>query len=110
TSRTRQLGTSMRDRARNSWADAKVSGCQPAQRISESNDSRTDISSSTTNTTGAPREPANRLDSLPGPSAELMSTSVPDNTGVGHLIPSAALTESSRAVSPNGLNRHSTAP
>src|SRR6266702_187009 len=50
TSSTRQLGTKTRGRARNSCADANVSGCQPSKRISNSSDSRTETSSSTTNT------------------------------------------------------------
>ena len=37
---------------RNSCADANVSGCQPSQRISSSSNSRTEMSSSTTNTIG----------------------------------------------------------
>src|SRR3984893_16305514 len=48
----RQLGASTRGRERNSSAEAKVSGCQPAKRISDSSDSRTDASSSTTKTSG----------------------------------------------------------
>src|ERR1700694_200329 len=52
TSSTRQLGARTRGRDRNSCADANVSGCQPAQRISASSDSRTETSSSTTNTMG----------------------------------------------------------
>src|SRR3989454_11167038 len=52
TSSTRQLGARTRGRDRNSCADANVSACQPAQRISNSSDSRTEISSSTTNTVG----------------------------------------------------------
>src|SRR3989441_12291573 len=52
TSSTRQLGPGTSGRDRNSCADANVSGCQPAQRISNSSDSRTDTSSSTTNTMG----------------------------------------------------------
>src|SRR5882757_1820661 len=52
TSSTRQLGTNGRGWAMNSSADANVSGCQPAQRISDSSDSRTEMSSSTTNTMG----------------------------------------------------------
>src|SRR5260370_26624203 len=52
TSSTRQLGARTRGRARNSCADANVSGCQPTQRISNSSDSRTETSSSTTNTMG----------------------------------------------------------
>src|SRR6266566_2786494 len=75
TSRTRQLGPSMRERPRKSSADAKVSGCQPAERISNSSDSRTDTSSSTTNTTGVSREIAGALDSLPASPGELMSPS-----------------------------------
>src|SRR5580692_10115045 len=52
TSSTRQLGARTRGRDRNSCADANVSGCQPAERISNSSDSRTETSSSTTNTIG----------------------------------------------------------
>src|SRR5262245_54231001 len=52
TSRTRQLGTRGLWRERNSCADANVSGCQPADSISSSRDSRTETSSSTTNTIG----------------------------------------------------------
>src|SRR5580658_5756606 len=52
TSRTRQLGTEGRGRVRNSWADSNVSGCQPSKRINNSSDSRTETSSSTTNTIG----------------------------------------------------------
>jgi hypothetical protein len=51
-SSTRQLGTKVRGWARNSGADAKVCGSQPSQRINNSSDSRTDTSSSTTNTIG----------------------------------------------------------
>jgi hypothetical protein len=73
TSRTRQLGPSIRERPRKSSADANVSGCQPAERISNSSDSRTDTSSSTTNTTGVSFETTCALDSLPASPAELMS-------------------------------------
>src|SRR3989442_1967834 len=52
TSSTRQLGASGRERARNSSADAKVSGCHPTKRVSASSDSRTEMSSSTTKTIG----------------------------------------------------------
>src|SRR5262245_58562872 len=52
TSSTRQLGALTRGRARNSWAEAKVSGRQPAERINSSSDSRTDTSSSTMKTIG----------------------------------------------------------
>src|SRR5262249_34722020 len=52
TSRTRQLGAQTRGRARNAAAEAKGSTCQPAQRISPSSASRTETSSSTTNTMG----------------------------------------------------------
>src|SRR5262245_58572794 len=51
TSRIRQFGTETRGRARNSRADSNSSGCQPAERIKSSSDSRTEMSSSTTNTT-----------------------------------------------------------
>src|SRR5437667_6767430 len=63
TSSTRQLGARTRGRARNSCADANVSGCQPAQRISNSSDSRTEISSSTTNTIGVGGAMCDYLDS-----------------------------------------------
>ncbi len=48
----RQLGTGARGWSRNSCAEAKVSGCQPSQRISNSGDSRTHTSSSATKTIG----------------------------------------------------------
>src|SRR5580692_5399027 len=51
-SSTRQLGTTASGRARNSSADANICGSQPSQRINNSSDSRTDTSSSTTNTIG----------------------------------------------------------
>src|SRR5258706_1200529 len=63
TSSTRQLGTLTRGRARNSCADANVSGSQPSQRISASNDSRTERSSSTTKTIGVSRDMSDDLDS-----------------------------------------------
>src|SRR5258705_8162540 len=63
TSSTRQLGTPTRGRARNSCADANVSGSQPSQRISASNDSRTETSSSTTKTIGVSRDMSDDLDS-----------------------------------------------
>src|SRR5712692_4580154 len=71
TSNTRQLGTSTRARARNSCADAKVYACQPAQRISNSSDSRTEMSSSTTNTMGVACDLGDAFDWL-GALAELM--------------------------------------
>ena len=52
TSSTRQQGTVARGRDRNSRGDANVSGFQPALLISSSNDSRTEMSSSTTKTMG----------------------------------------------------------
>src|SRR5215469_9187733 len=55
-STTRQLGEAGRGRARNSLAEAKVSERQPAESISDSRDSRTEASSSTTNTIGVPYE------------------------------------------------------
>src|SRR6266852_1471548 len=51
-SSTKQLGMVVRGYSRNSPADANVSGCQPANLISNSSDSRTDTSSSTTKTIG----------------------------------------------------------
>src|SRR5271168_3862697 len=72
TSNTRQLGANARGWARNSRADSNTSGRQPAWRISVSSASRTDISSSTTNTIGVvcdmgndlihPKRGVNRLD------------------------------------------------
>src|SRR6266850_971223 len=52
TSSTRQLGARTRGRSRNSCADGNVCGCQPAESIKSSSDSRTETSSSTTNTIG----------------------------------------------------------
>src|SRR5438128_4805380 len=63
TSRTRQLGACTRGRARNSCADANVAGSQPALRISNSSDSRTEMSSSTTNTMGVACDMRDDLDS-----------------------------------------------
>src|ERR1043165_1924229 len=48
----RQLGAIDRGRARNSCADEKSSGRQPASARRSSSDSRTEMSSSTTNTVG----------------------------------------------------------
>jgi hypothetical protein len=73
TSSIRQLGTSARERARKSSADAKVSGCQPPEITSNSSDSRTETSSSTTNTIGVSREITRALDSLLAWPGELMS-------------------------------------
>jgi len=52
TSSTKQFGVVVRGRARNSSADANVSGCQPANSTNNSSDSRTEMSSSTTKTIG----------------------------------------------------------
>src|SRR3954465_15688443 len=50
---TTQLAPAWRGKgARNSSADANIRDCQPADSISNSNDSRTDTSSSTMNTVG----------------------------------------------------------
>src|SRR5215469_3610500 len=51
-SSSRQFGTRARGQSRNSWADANVFGCQPSFWIRSSSDSRTETSSSTTNTMG----------------------------------------------------------
>src|ERR1700722_8757592 len=48
----RQLGVCALGRARKSRADGKDSACQPSVLISASSDSRTETSSSTTNTIG----------------------------------------------------------
>ena len=50
--RIMQFGTGGLGRARNSSADANVSGCHPWERISSSSDAQTGISSSTTKTMG----------------------------------------------------------
>src|SRR2546427_2066050 len=71
TSSTRQLGTSARGRARNSCAEANVSGSQPSERINNSSDSRTEMSSSTTNTMGVACDLGDAFDWL-GALAELM--------------------------------------
>src|SRR6266446_4830560 len=84
TSSTRQLAARTRGRARNSCADANVSGRQPAQRISNSSDSRTETSSSTTNTIGVACDMGDDLDSRSRALAELMHIprceSVPDRS------------------------------
>src|SRR5262249_12245650 len=49
-SSSRQLGTRARGRSRKSCAEANVSACQPSSCIKVSSDSRTQTSSSTTNT------------------------------------------------------------
>src|ERR1700731_2896551 len=72
TSSTRQVGANTRGRARNSSADANVSGCQPAQRISNSRDSRTETSSSTTKTTGVTCDTRDDLESCSDAVAEIM--------------------------------------
>src|SRR5580698_5004999 len=71
-SRTRQLGPKTRGRARNSSADPNVSDSQPALLIKGSRDSRTDRSSSTTNTMGVASDRGNDFDSWPGVLANLM--------------------------------------
>jgi hypothetical protein len=53
-SRTRQPGTRIRSRHRNSSADSSVSVCHPAPQIITLEDARTETSLSTTNTIGAP--------------------------------------------------------
>jgi hypothetical protein len=73
TSSTRQLGTSGFGRERNARADAKVSGFQPAERRSNSSDSRTDTSSSTTKTIGVAGEFGAGLDAPPRELGELMA-------------------------------------
>src|SRR5918993_1185075 len=74
TSSTRQLGLSTGGRARNSCADAKVSARQPSWRISSSSDSRTEMSSSTTKTTGGIRSPPrSNVDSPPSAIEGFMS-------------------------------------
>src|SRR5919197_56441 len=80
TSSTRQLGPSMRERRRKSSADAKVSGRQPAARISNSSDSRTDTSSSTTNTTGELMSPP-RTENTAGPALEQARADDPVSVG-----------------------------
>src|ERR1700730_424020 len=72
TSSTRQLGARTRGLDRNSCAEANVSGCQPAQRISDSSDSRTETSSSTTNTIGVACDMGTDLDSWSGALDNLM--------------------------------------
>src|SRR6266481_4419966 len=72
-SSTRQLGTRARGRARNSSADANVCGSQPSQRINNSSDSRTDSSSSTTDT--------NELGIILGSSSRIRCASLPRRNG-----------------------------
>src|SRR5438105_701903 len=72
TSSMRQLGTRTRGRLRNSCADANISGCQPSQRINTSSDSRTETSSSTTNTIGVPSDMSDDPTSWPSAWAKLI--------------------------------------
>src|SRR5205807_1569942 len=65
TSSMRQLGTRTRGRLRNSCADANISGSQPSKRINNSSDSRTETSSSTTNTIGVPSDMEDDWNLLP---------------------------------------------
>src|SRR5579862_582396 len=74
-SRTRQLGTGDRGWARNSVADANVWGSQPSQRINNSSDSRTDTSSSTTNTIGTACDICDNPNLLPNAWAPIIYTS-----------------------------------
>src|SRR5437016_3109832 len=76
TSSTRQLGVRTRGQDRNACAEANVSGCQPAEPISNSSDLRTETSSSTTNTIGVACEIGGDLDSLSSAFAEVMSNLV----------------------------------
>src|SRR6266481_3086897 len=72
TSSMRQLGTRTRGRLRNSCADANISGCQPSQRINNSSDSRTETSSSTTNTIGVPSDMGDNPTSWPSARAKFI--------------------------------------
>src|SRR5712671_4401116 len=72
TSSMRQLGTRTRGRLRNSCADANISGCQPSQRINNSSDSRTETSSSTTNTIGVPSDMGDDPTSWPSARAKFI--------------------------------------
>src|SRR3984893_6736761 len=76
TSSTRQLGAKTRGLDRNSCADSNVSGCQPAESISNSSDLRTETSSSTTNTIGVAPEIGDDIDSQSSAFAEVMSSPV----------------------------------
>ena len=72
TSTARRLDAERRGRARKSRADAKVSDCQPARRISASSDSHTETSSSTTNATGVACNMGDDLDAWTRALAKLM--------------------------------------
>src|SRR5258707_13297529 len=81
TSSTRQLGTSARGCARNSCADSNVSGCQPSERINNSSDSRTEMSSSTTKTIGMACDLGDDFD-WPGALDALIYTSSHSKRGI----------------------------
>src|SRR6267142_1432672 len=74
-SNTRQLGAISRGQERNSCADENVCGRQPAKRIINSSDSRTETSSSTTNTIGIACEVRDNRDLRTGEFAEPIHTS-----------------------------------
>src|SRR5258707_12998619 len=99
-----------RGRERNSCADANVSGCQPPQRISASNDSRTEMSSSTMNTIGEACDMSSDLDSWSSALAKLMYIPLYSQGArawrIAQLTRSAALSAPVRAVSLNGLHSH----
>src|SRR2546430_5261713 len=88
TSSMRQLGTRTRGRLRNSCADANISGSQPSKRINNSSDSRTETSSSTTNTIGVPSDMGDDHTSWPSARAKFIlyppsaATSLPSSTPV----------------------------
>jgi hypothetical protein len=100
TSRIKQLGASSRGQARNSWAEPNVSGRQPSERINDFNDSRTEMSSSTTKTTGLILEYSVIPKPWPSKHARLITDSLISGIaffsreGFGHeysAIPSACL-------------------
>src|SRR6266446_2345000 len=86
TSNTRQLGTWARGWARKSSADANVLGCQPAVRISNSRDSRTEISSSTTKTIASLFSEGHIERLQKGPFAERLEQTL-DGTMVDQALP-----------------------
>jgi two-component system sensor histidine kinase MprB len=114
TSSTRQLGTVGRGESRNRCADSNTRGCQPALSSSGSSDSRTETSSSTTNTmpvTSGMEEASTSRAAIDGLTVYgRRITSSRETVAMFYLSPSAASTASINEVSIKGFTKHTAAP
>ncbi len=107
TSSTKQVGTTGRGCERKSRAEAKVTGSQPSKRTSISSDSRTDMSSSTTNTIGVA---SGTVETLNGCAIFPYRRYVAAKCQRSQAARRAVLIAASRAAGSKGLNRQATAP